>query len=171
VRTRPMNLFEVPGWSVSPTVASAPGRGSRKRKRPGDSDTVRSIEVNPKRLVKALKTRSDHEAHISSKTTRRTNEKRQGNARSSGDAKGTRKEGNKPRKEGTTIPHSSIQKDVSKTPCPPVLSEAKQRDLSSLTPLQKGMKQSLDGARFRRAIRSPSTAADFEQLIELQMGK
>jgi ribosomal RNA-processing protein 8 len=161
-----MAHFEVPGWSVPVSPAGSP----RKRKRPGSDDKVQSVEANLDRLVKRLR-RNDHEDEDDSagikpyKSTRyRSGEgesvgqrgKRMGKRRSQGAEvfKSPNKDSIisgplplqkvKKRKYGEVAldRQSSSQKSISKGG---LLGEIS----SGLTSLQKGMKQSLEGARFR----------------------
>ena len=153
-----MALFHVPGWSMNTApVSEQSSRSSKKRKRPcSRSITLDSAEVNFEKLVATLK-----------------------DVKSDGNTSPAKKKQNKKRRISEDAKHNSTpsinQKPLSS---PPILKNSsatflkpntnkqgkrKQDDTSSisasleprrasgtrLTALQKGMKQSLDGARFR----------------------
>lgn len=165
-----MPLFEIPGWAISsdPVVESR-GNGSKKRKRPS-SDTVklRPVEVNLEKLVKKLKRSSEitegsspnsvqvEEAGLS--VSHRRQAKRRGKKSETGDIKEGKKTISFPKLLKITamdsdiiaVPqskHSTGKPSLADSSLP---KNALDGSIAGLTPLQKGMKQSLDGARFRQ---------------------
>jgi ribosomal RNA-processing protein 8 len=157
-----MAHFEVPGWSVPVSPAESP----RKRKRPGNDDKVQSVEANLDRLVKRLR-RNDHDDSAGFKQDKSTRHSGEG-----GNVGRRGKRMGKRRSQGTEVLKSSNKDSIISGPLP--LQKVKKRKYdevaldrqsssqkplpkggllgeisSGLTSLQKGMKQSLEGARFR----------------------
>jgi len=163
-----MALFDVPGWAVPATpVAEQPNRLTKKRKRPS-VDGVHAAEINLEKLVKKLKDgtpgrdgegRSTDTSNVpgTSKSKQRKSKKKE---------KANRTE---ERKQTISLPkplkpvdRTSIELPLTKrfelkherkessSPYHSILGrKSVEADGSGLTPLQQGMKQSLDGARFR----------------------
>jgi ribosomal RNA-processing protein 8 len=132
-----MSLFEVPGWSIPTTLATS--RVSRKRKRSGsDLHSTRVIKRPGPSVTKAgqLGKRKKGDGNVVVKrntTTTKPAKKSEGRESSPKSRK------SKPGKSTNDKP-------------PPVSKEKSDNGTSTstgLTALQKGMKQSLDGARFR----------------------
>jgi len=159
-----MPLFDVPGWSVKTTpVEESSLHVSKKRKRPiSDPSKLHAAEINLDKLVERLKTSS------ASLTGRR----KSANQVTSGAPSKTLYTGQKLKKKSNTedVRSSTLPPKSSKTVGGLNVSSPRQlkkrrvnndidksisgrtlqrRSKSSLTALQLGMKQSLDGARFR----------------------
>ena len=169
-----MPLFDVPGWSVPST---APSQSSQKRKRPGnDVDKVQSAEVNLDKLMNRLRDKGDDDNPRASKKRKRSasdaGEKAEGPESRKGKGIsdwGLRRKEKKPTTSMISRPKKMKgKKDVAKPADQttiPSLTRTKSPATSTgltctktavsppaatgLTPLQKTMKQSLDGARFR----------------------
>jgi len=164
-----MALFDVPGWAVPATpVAEQPNRLTKKRKRPS-LDGVLPTEINLEKLVKKLKDgtpgrdgqgRSTDTSNVpgTSKSKQRKSKKKKEKAKRVEERKQTislpkplkpvdrtsispplpkRSESKHERKESSSTYHSILGR------------KSVEAHGSSLTALQQGMKQSLDGARFR----------------------
>ncbi|KAI3612375.1 ribosomal rna-processing protein 8 [Moniliophthora roreri] len=156
-----MPLFEVPGWSVPDTpVAESSTSGSRKRKRPtSDTDSekkkIRSAEVNLEKIVKTLTGKTRDNGPIKSKKKQKKHSKAQ-------DVSIKKKEISRPmplraadkRESTSSLPpakkaktkheRSASQETFVKQPI-----ETSEESITSLTAMQKSMKQSLEGAQFR----------------------
>lgn len=163
-----MPLFDVPGWSIpADPVAEPSSSTSKKRKRPGDTGSrLLSTEINFDKLVNKLKGKSGNDE------TRAPSKKRKPPKGGSKEEK--RKVISHPRqlmsKEKALAIASSSSLHASKktrfehsaSPSPDSSPPAKRLKVSTsvenLTDLQKNMKQSLDGARFRCAIRFVASA-------------
>ncbi len=175
-----MALFDVPGWSVPGAPVAVP---SKKRKRPSKQglDHIQSATVNVEKLMERLateqtpaRTKGDHGGGVSADAGQPPKKKRKrvkdhevqqshtparGDGEQSTPKKKKRKDGQK--KTGGDKVTSSPPPASSHPPSEP------SRD--ALTSLQRGMKQSLDGARFRYvnprhyAPRAPSTASQVDQ--------
>ncbi|RDB22865.1 hypothetical protein Hypma_010341 [Hypsizygus marmoreus] len=168
-----MALFDVPGWTMpAKPVAESSNQVSKKRKRPAslDADKLQAAEVNLDKLVKRLKGNSS-EASKSAQTPNRG----EISASSKGDRQGKKTKKAKPKASSGAEkkeiswpkPLQPTDKDLAllarptkkaktkhmvetSTPPPPAAVSKKAKGLAaSLTALQQGMKQSLDGARFR----------------------
>ncbi|KAH7916100.1 methyltransferase-domain-containing protein [Hygrophoropsis aurantiaca] len=168
-----MALFEVPGWSVpSAPVSEISQSTSKKRKRPvpQDGDKLQSAEVNLDKLMRKLAGDSkdlDKQAPKKKKTKHEKPhvENPQGNGHKSVVVNAKKGKGKtslnsnahtpetpdkksdapaKKKKDGKSRAVNHASKDGS-TAEPPVASTSQ----SGLTSLQKGMKDSLDGAKFR----------------------
>lgn len=167
-----MSLFEIPGWSLSSDPVTEPrDHGSKKRKR-SSGNRPESMEVNLEKLVKRLKRSSE------SKEDRNHNRKQIEDAGSSigrNQTKGKKKKSKtddvEERKKTISLPKplkATIMDDIvmvpprrkilkesrpiAEVPPPKNVSPAGNVDVpgtSGLTSLQKEMKHSLDGARFR----------------------
>ena len=141
-----MVLFDVPGWSL-PSAPSLHGT-SKKRKRPtSTSSQLLSTEINLEKIVERLKN-----------TTRPATSKssaKDGISRSGNNCKSVNKKiisrpkplaipgekGERPAKK------QKIKRDAGDVPKPGSMLSGEQE--TNLTPLQKDMKRSLGGARFR----------------------
>jgi len=144
--------FEVPGWSVSAPLASiAKSRVSKKRKRPGaDPQKNHSAIANLETLVKTL-TASDESVRSANKKRHRKGEEKSHDPRIKGDIKKKSAETAAVSVPKPTQSKSKTRVNISSS-SPAVSNEKKIHHTTSctaLTALQKGMKQSLDGARFR----------------------
>jgi len=165
-----MGLFDVPGWAVSATpVAEQPNRLTKKRKRPSvDGEKVHAAEVNLEKLVKKLKDGTpDRDGKRGSTDTSNVPGMSKSKQR-----KSKRKEKAKlveERRQTISLPKPLKAVDRSSI-SPPLTkrfeSKHERKESAStlhsilgrksvevvgsgLTALQQGMKQSLDGARFR----------------------
>ena len=165
-----MALFEVPGWSVSSTLASAStSRVSKKRKRPGSNpESGRSTEVNLEKLVKKLHTQKSTDIANSRTTKNRHKNKGKKRIRDAALSKAEDDTFERSADEATSTlklatPHDTLNK---KSTSPTVVSKKKEANkigkdgpstpgvIEDLTAMQKVMKQSLDGARFRYDLSS-----------------
>lgn len=168
-----MALFQVPGWSM-PTapVSTLPQSISKKRKRPAaqDVDKVQFAEVNLDKLMQKLGGIRDHDSEDKQGPNKRKRkhgktsqglDTKDGHAMSSkGKVKITSSLGGSSGvehsvKESSKPPKKMKQKKSKLDAGKPSSSEQQPRvspavdGVSGLTSLQKGMKNSLDGARFR----------------------
>jgi ribosomal RNA-processing protein 8 len=170
-----MALFQVPGWSM-PTapVSTLPQSASKKRKRPAarDVDKVQSAEVNLDKLMQKLEGVRDRDDKQGPKKKKQKHGKTpQGpDSKAYEDATPSKGKGKKSSSLGGSNGHIHSAKESSRPPPQkkqkqklkkpdvkkPSLSDQQPRNLSpaadgvsGLTSLQKGMKESLDGARFR----------------------
>ncbi len=142
-----MVLFDVPGWSVPGVPVAVP---SRKRKRPSrhDLDQLQSATVNVEKLMKQLATEqtgvsADADQPPKKKRMRDKDRKAQQPPTSTqGDGEQRKKKKKKERKKQTGDNVASSSSPTSSHP-------PTQPTHNALTSLQRGMKQSLDGARFR----------------------
>jgi len=168
-----MPLFDVPGWSVTSAPVPEPStQVSKKRKRPSgnDSNKIHSAELNLEKLVKRLKGNAG--THDNGRRKSRKSGVNAGNA--SGEVVRNRERKAKTVQEKKKIishpkPFKAAEK-ASTLPSPHTAKKVKTRhdvklsstfsvmptrqpgeedSASGLSVLQKGMKQSLDGARFR----------------------
>ena len=151
-----MSLFQVPGWAV----AAAPVQESKKRKRKANGqsedaefqDLVAQIQkITPpdlptkKKRRKADKPKKDDAPVVMADPT----------PQKVGDAAGTKSETKKDRKKqkhaAKPVPSNPTSPQKQKSPSKQKQSPAatKPTPAATLTPLQKQMKGSLDGARFR----------------------
>ncbi|KAF5393955.1 hypothetical protein D9757_000143 [Collybiopsis confluens] len=152
-----MPLFNVPGWSIPTEPVTEPG--SRKRKRPandtGSEIRIASTEVNLEKLVQKLTGKRDSNNSKNSKKLRRQQKEEQ-QSRSSLD------DDDKKKTISLPIPLMSAKERAAKKARPthsdrsltsqltPAKHPEKNEDEDvSLTSMQKGMKQKLEGARFR----------------------
>ncbi|KAK7049664.1 25S rRNA (adenine645-N1)-methyltransferase [Paramarasmius palmivorus] len=156
-----MALFEVPGWSVpNAPVAESSTSSSRKRKRPtNDTDSekkVRSAEVNLEKIVKTLtgKSRDKDRSKAKKKKEKQKQpedcgEKKMEISRPM-PLKAVDKRGSTsslpPAKKAKTKHEKSASQETLVKPSQSVDSLTSE---SGLTPMQKSMKHSLEGARFR----------------------
>jgi ribosomal RNA-processing protein 8 len=165
-----MALFEVPGWSMTSAPAPAPSAVSKKRKRPPgkDADSLHSAEINLEKLVKSLQ-KADPGGNVKKKSKRK--EKRVSQKAGENNQRGKVVDGSPSGRENAkSVSSPKTLKPLKQTQSsadPPV--KARKKDISdassaaetakpasptkdsgaSLTKLQKSMKSSLDGARFR----------------------
>jgi ribosomal RNA-processing protein 8 len=162
-----MVLFDVPGWSVPGAPVAVPS--SKKRKRPQGLDHIQSATVNVEKLMKRLameqthaRTKGDNggasadtDQHPKKKRKRIKDHKAQpSHTPARGDGKqSTPKKKRKDRQKNTGEKVTSSSSPAS--PHPP-----SQPSGNALTTLQRGMKQSLDGARFRYVNHPPLRAQD-----------
>ena len=151
-----MVLFDVPGWSVSGAPVAVP---SKKRKRPQGLDQIQSATVNVEKLMKRLATEQE-QTHASTKGDRsgpsagadghqppkkkrkRVQDKVQQShtpARGDGEQNASRKK-RKGGQKNTRGDKAASLAASHPTPRP---------SGNALTTLQRGMKHSLVGARFR----------------------
>ncbi|KAF8165198.1 methyltransferase-domain-containing protein [Crassisporium funariophilum] len=166
-----MSLIDVPGWSVktTPVREDISHNMSKKRKRPTGDHRLESAEVNLVKLVAKLKdVKPDQETGrkatnlVDGKAQQKKRRKRSQVSEANVDAK-------QPDSKVTRSNHSTESLDNQKKPdsspkskknaktklaigdAPqnPNLASDKQPQASGLTALQKSMKQSLHGARFR----------------------
>ncbi|KAI0265153.1 methyltransferase-domain-containing protein [Gloeopeniophorella convolvens] len=153
-----MALFEVPGWSVP----DAPASMSKKRKRPanvGDQDKVQSAAVNLDKLMNKLAARSGGKHHRKEIGTFKNQERHRKKERPQPKKHEPQHAVAAERNSGTSDPEPKAKKkkksrDAAETkPDTPRPSSSTRSPPHSpgatLTSLQHGMKQSLDGARFR----------------------
>lgn len=152
-----MALFDVPGWSVPGAPVAVP---SKRRKPPQDLDQMQAATVNVEKLMKRLateqthaQTKGDHsklsagaDAHEPPKKKRRhvKDKARQSQTPARGD--GEQNTSRKKRKDGQKKTRGD---KVTSSPSPVPPHPTPQPSGNALTTLQRGMKQSLDGARFR----------------------
>ncbi|KIL00275.1 hypothetical protein PAXRUDRAFT_821814 [Paxillus rubicundulus Ve08.2h10] len=151
-----MALFQVPGWSVSSQPLSTTQRSSKKRKRAGSQDLgqLRSAQVNLDKLINTLGDRAaHHDGDVPNKNKNKPNQrtsqpsrknpcasKKHGKATNSGAP--PKKNANKKKTKAESTPQPASFERNSKFP-------TTTRGNTSLTALQRNMKESLDGARFR----------------------
>ncbi|KAF8843193.1 hypothetical protein BDN67DRAFT_964848 [Paxillus ammoniavirescens] len=157
-----MALFEVPGWSISSQPISTQ-HSSKKRKRAGSQDLqLRSAQVNLDKLINTL---GDAPKKNKKKSNQRTSQpsdhqagenpralKKHGKAKhsvaspvqtstSNTDAS-PKKNAKKKKPKAESAPQSTLFEENSRLP-------NTTRGNTGLTALQRNMKESLDGARFR----------------------
>jgi ribosomal RNA-processing protein 8 len=157
-----MVLFDVPGWSVPGAPVAVP---SKKRKPPQGLDQIQAATVNVEKLMKRLateqthaRTKGDHSelsagadaSQPPKKKRRRVKDKvQQSLTPARGDG-----EQNTPRKKGKDGQKKTRGDKVTSSPSPAPSHPTAQPSGNALTSLQRGMKQSLDGARFRYVHRA-----------------
>ncbi|KAF9483950.1 hypothetical protein BDN70DRAFT_873077 [Pholiota conissans] len=147
-----MSLFEVPGWSVKTTpVRGTPQQLSKKRKRPNND--VETAQVNMEKLMaKLANTTPEH--LLAPKKHRKAQKQAQGapsdvERHTEGDqitAAPSKASLLKAKKEQKKKKHID---SFSKKPSTSLDKPPQPCDTNNLTALQKSMKDSLDGARFR----------------------
>lgn len=155
-----MSLFEVPGWSVKTTpIRGTPQQVSKKRKRPNNhANDVETTEINMEKLMAKLANTTDEGLSIAKKRKKAQKQAPEATSNAEQHTEGThvripgvptktsspsgKRNGKKKHyiDPSLTLPSTSTQ-SLEK---PPSSSNA-----NNLTALQKGMKDSLDGARFR----------------------
>jgi ribosomal RNA-processing protein 8 len=156
-----MALFEVPGWSVP----AAPVESSKKRKRPPGHDGGDKVlsEVSLERVPKKSRLGHDPESETSAlkqtptksrttpkKDTRKGKERRVAFGASKTVARELAISGPQPLQKMKKTAGEVAEKSSSRLTLPQQSKRGFSEALSlGLTSLQKGMKQSLDGARFR----------------------
>ncbi|TFK43389.1 methyltransferase-domain-containing protein [Crucibulum laeve] len=151
-----MPLFDVPGWSVpAAPVSNSQPHPSKKRKRPlADPTKVQNAEVNLEKVVKQLQASSTAEGALGQKTTttapssRRKKKTPTARATHAGKKVATASRSNATQSTEAPSVKPSPQK-VKKAKTKHAAPQDGGDDASKLTALQKGMKQALDGARFR----------------------
>ncbi|KAJ3517989.1 hypothetical protein NLJ89_g171 [Agrocybe chaxingu] len=166
-----MSLFQVPGWSMaSAPVREEPQHASKKRKRPSaDTHRLEAAEVNIDKLISKLAHPQPGENPANSKGKAKAQDpgrnarfrKKQKLVADSADAPEKRpsassSEGKAPPSSPTKSKRERKKIAKSNPPATEVTSKrarpsSPQQEAASsrLTALQKGMKESLDGARFR----------------------
>jgi ribosomal RNA-processing protein 8 len=148
-----MALFDVPGWSVPAEPAQVAG----KRKRPSGQVKVPVPEVNLDQLVKKLKvsgSKADANGTCSVDKGKTKRKRRVGHSKSGGDEESQRAKDStllKPQVSGSATEDGRKRQRISSSSAPKAISTSPEDDESTkrLTAMQKGMKHSLDGARFR----------------------
>ncbi|KAH9002365.1 methyltransferase-domain-containing protein [Lactarius hatsudake] len=154
-----MTLFDVPGWSVpgAPVAVS-----SKKRKRPSKQglDQIQSATVNMEKLMERLATEQTHDANtkgdrgegVSADADQSPKKKRKRVKdqvqRSHTPARGDGEQRMPKKKRKDREKKTGADKVTSSPPLAPSHPPS-QPSGNALTSLQRGMKQSLDGARFR----------------------
>ncbi|KAF9075977.1 methyltransferase-domain-containing protein [Rhodocollybia butyracea] len=164
--------FDVPGWSMS--ADPVPEAGSRKRKRPtsdtGSETRVHSSEINLEKLVKKLtKKRDEDESRVDaaksntgsqSSQSQRKKKKRNQAASAEVDKKSislpmplmTSERAAKKAKQSHDARKQASKESLSKQQSASndnLTVKSNDEPSSGLTSMQKGMKQKLEGARFR----------------------
>jgi ribosomal RNA-processing protein 8 len=183
-----MPLFEIPGWSIpSDPIVKPREHGSKKRKRPSsDANRLESMEVNLEKLVKRLKGSSEAEdknrdrkqaEHTGSSVRNRGNAMRRGNKSKTDDIEERKKTISLPKPLKVTNMDSDViivsprtkfskgSRSAADSSPSKNVSPAMNTDGSTpagLTSLQKGMKQSLNGARFRQVWNSLNSHSSTE---------
>ena len=158
--------FDVPGWSVPGAPVAVPS--SKKRKRPQALDHVQSATVNVEKLMKRLATEQSHTS-VTADTDQSHKKKRKRKVEPSHPPARGDGEQSTPKKKRKERQKKTGEKGT------PLLSPASphrplQPSGNALTTLQRGMKQSLDGARFRyvnhphHAHRTPPTMRHASQV-------
>ncbi len=156
VRQRPpgqMPLFEVPGWSVkADPVGESPNQASRKRKRNSEDST--GSEVNLDRLMNKLKRKPDkeHKASSSANKKQKAHEDKKNSISLPKALKGAEKRSTDvqrpPPKKKAKTKHLVESKSSDDSPLP------SPQESAGLTEMQKQMRDSLNGARFRSTTSS-----------------
>ncbi|KAI0952582.1 hypothetical protein AcW1_004621 [Taiwanofungus camphoratus] len=170
-----MPLFDVPGWNVSgaPVTESQP---SKKRKRGRDEDKVQSAEINFEKLMEKLDAQASGADHPSKKKKKPKPQRSAAGSNVHNKMAHTRQDGAEPkqkrieRKQKATTPRgaSAVQSESGLSEKKGKKSKVEHAKLADsqhvpnpnvhgrdhepkdgLTVLQAGMKNSLDGARFR----------------------
>lgn len=153
-----MSLFEVPGWSVSGEPVSESQSHSKKRKRSSNDGNFKGHlpDLNIDKLVKRLKGhKSDHGASST------------GNGKKDKD-KNEQEQQREDKKKSISLP-KPLKPATQEQPEPSTVSRLRKKDRKTrssvesapammqssaggdaLTTMQKNMKQSLDGAKFRQ---------------------
>ncbi|KAF9469016.1 methyltransferase-domain-containing protein [Collybia nuda] len=166
-----MAFFDIPGWTVStsPVAESSQTKVSKKRKRPpNDSDKLQSAEINLDKLVRKLKWKDGTDTRSpggseKKKVSRKAEMKREKKSKVQMVDSETKKKTISRPMPLKAVDRTSVssERPAKRQKMKPVVIEAsstsslsttKNADGGSstgLTALQKGMKQSLDGARFR----------------------
>ncbi|KAF9815553.1 hypothetical protein IEO21_04553 [Rhodonia placenta] len=157
-----MALFDVPGWGV-PGAPVAEAQNSRKRKRPSapNGDKVATATVNLEKLMRKLDPVGDTSRPVSTKNQRSKKAK----ARRTSPERPRKKEPpqKRTREETSSSPHdppsrkktkkNANAKGESQGPAASMSAKpskgAPPKSKEGLTVLQAGMKNSLEGARFR----------------------
>ncbi|KAI0291704.1 methyltransferase-domain-containing protein [Russula brevipes] len=156
-----MALFDVPGWSIPDDPVAVTSK-KRKRAPKRDSDKVQSATVNVEKLMAGLAaspvTESPHRGkngrgRVSTGGDRPPPQKRKrSNLQSPAPTaaavqdNGTRRASKKEKKKDR---RKTVPEDTANASPPPSSSHPPPESRSTLTSLQHGMKQRLDGARFR----------------------
>ncbi|KAI9467247.1 putative uracil phosphoribosyltransferase [Lactarius psammicola] len=153
-----MALFDVPGWSVPSAPVAVP---SKKRKRPSKQglDDIQSAAMNVEKLMERLaaeqthaRTKGDHGGGVSADADQPSKKKRkrvkdrkvqQSHIPARGDG-----EQSAPKKKRKDRQKKTGDK-VTSSPSPASSYPPSEPSRDALTSLQRCMKQSLDGARFR----------------------
>jgi ribosomal RNA-processing protein 8 len=157
-----MALFDVPGWSIpDDPVAVTP----KKRKRPSkhEPNKIRSATVNVEKLMEQLGARHELQdgknGGLSTEGDRTPRKKRRRAEGNKSQQSPTRTAAQQVGTNGTSKKKPSGDRvPGSQSPSSSHLLRPESR--STLTSLQHGMKQSLDGARFRYVIHPNSYVGD-----------
>lgn len=187
-----MPLFDVPGWNVSgaPVTESQP---SKKRKRGRDEDKVQSAEINFEKLMEKLDAQASGADHPSKKKKKPKPQRSAAGSNVHNKMAHTRQDGAEPkqkrieRKQKATTPRgaSAVQSESGLSEKKGKKSKVEHAKLADsqhvpnpnvhgrdhepkdgLTVLQAGMKNSLDGARFRypKLFSCPSLVSKHAQM-------
>lgn len=160
-----MPLFDVPGWSVKSTPVQEPSTHiSKKRKRPtSDSSKLHAAEINLDKLVERLKgssasltgSRKSAKQATSTSPAKKPETNRKSKKADTEDRRRSisRPKPSKPvEKADVSSPRQLKKRKIRHAADEPISNKRAavlREGNSSLTALQLGMKQSLDGARFR----------------------
>lgn len=174
-----MSLFEVPGWSVKAApVREESQQVSKKRKRPSSHTQMESAEVNVEKLMARLANAHPEvtstqtpESKKRKKTPRQKDASKVGaegtkaqptmpsrasekikQSSDNGVGTATKSAESKPKKKAAASAKTKNAADSSSTQpsvSTPIADGQRAQKNSNLTALQKSMKESLDGARFR----------------------
>lgn len=159
-----MSMFEVPGWSVGAVPVQENGVSPKKRKRPA-SNGHQAPEVNFDKIMEKLKNtvggedKKKKQKKNLSKRNKRDKQKSKGRSKSgASDVASLNISRPKPLRPRNSVDEESSrpakkvkthQNSVSPSTIASTLTIASTSSRPNLTALQQGMKQSLDGARFR----------------------
>ncbi|KAG6817204.1 hypothetical protein H0H87_011562 [Tephrocybe sp. NHM501043] len=157
-----MPLFDVPGWAVgAPPIAETSTGTSKKRKRPVAYEPydLKAAEANIEKLIKNLKLPSAEAPPSAKKKTLAASDdgkteirkpKKTKKAKIAVAEEKTRPTPAKPIKsKKREKDHTSTEQSKRTIKKDPSVNASSQSKADGLTALQKGMKESLDGARFR----------------------
>ena len=154
-----MALFDVPGWTVPGAPVAVP---SKKRKPPQGLDQIQAATVNVEKLMKRLATEQTHDrtkgdrsglsadadAQQPPKKKRKRVKYKVQQSHTPAPARGDGEQ-NTPKKKRKDRQNKTGGDKVVSSPSPASPHSTSQPSDNALTTLQRGMKQSLDGARFR----------------------
>jgi len=139
-------MFEVTGWSVGAVpVQDNDTTSSKKRKRSIDNYQV--SEVNMDKKLKSI-TKDNEGARNSFKKKKREAQQRIGSKSSSGNGMASNISRPKPLKPRISV-DDELVRPAKKTKKHELVDQSTTTSSPKLTAMQRGMKQSLDGARFR----------------------
>lgn len=155
-----MSLFEVAGWAVKAApIREGAQQVSKKRKRPSNHSQLEAVEVNVEKLMAKMTNANTAESSIQKserKKRQKTNRQKQvkGSAEETKERppspprKAEKKKAETKTKTKQAVDSASVLPSKSK----PTFEEPQENSYVKLTALQKSMKDSLDGARFRSVI-------------------